>query len=157
MTSIIIFEGIPTSGKTALITKVAQILQSKNKTVEFVSDEEVNELFMQKNNLKDITPIKNGSEHLKNILQKKLLKKPDYILIHNFHLFYLTTNNARGEKETLMRTYGEIEAMLEVYSTLIVYSEIETRYILPSFHKLVWGVDLCQSPTTSCQLLSLFV
>ena len=34
-----------------------------------------------------------------------------------------------------MRTYGEIEAMLEVYSTLIVYSEIETRYILPSFHK----------------------
>ena len=135
MTSIIILEGIPTSGKSILSKKIKSILQSDKKSVEYISDNEINTVFNRKQNRKDHTPAVGAPQYLKEIMQKKLLKNSQYIISHGFHFFYLTTNISRGEKETLHKEYHEVESMLELYPTLIVYLNIETRYILHSFQK----------------------
>lgn len=141
MTSIIILEGIPTSGKSYLQELVYKILKWEKRSVELITEVEINTPFARKQNLSDTSPAKDAPEYLKELLQKKLSKKKDYLICENLHLFYLATNNLRGEKETL-KDYKEIETMLEVYPTLLVHLEIEGRYILSSFRKRIARYEL---------------
>lgn len=141
MTAIILFEGIPTSGKSILQKKVSQILKSQNKTVELISDQEIKTPFARKNNIFDNLPIIDAPEYLQTILQEKLLKKSDFIISHNFHLFYAATNQGRNLKEALSKEYLEIETILEIHPSLIVFLEIENRYILHSFEKRIQLYD----------------
>lgn len=136
MSSIIILEGIPTSGKTILQEKISQILLWEKRTIELIKDEEIKTPYNRKNNHKDMTPAKGTAIYFKELLQHKLLKKKQYLICDNAHLFYLATNNTRGAKETL-KEYQEIETMLEVYPSLMVFLELENRYILPSFRKRI--------------------
>lgn len=135
MTSIILFEGIPTSGKSYLQKLVGEILSWEKKSVELITDKEVNTPFARKSNRKDYTAAIDAPEYLLDLLKNKVKKSKDYVLSHNMHLFYLTTNNSRGQKETIEKTYAQVEELLEIYPSLIVFLEIEHRYILSSFHK----------------------
>ena len=129
------FEGIPTSGKTVLKDLVARIFSGQKRTVEDISKEEFHQPFLARNDPKDQSPFDNASGHLLSLLQQHTKKNPDIILSFHSPFFYLATNNMRGKKETLLHEYHEVESFLEIFPTLIVYLEIEGRYILPCFQK----------------------
>lgn len=134
---IIILEWIPTSGKSIILEKLKKKIIDNNKIVSIWDDHDVVWLLDSRKDITNKEPVLDSQTFLINLLQEKIKNKPDYIIFHNFHLFYIVLNFFRWLEEDIAFEYKRMEDELLKYKTLIVFLRIDTQNLADHFLKTI--------------------
>lgn len=132
--NILIFEGIPTSGKSTLTETIKE--QLKGLTVRVATEAETHEPIMGQTNELHVS-------FFENLIEKLVTEKPELII---FDRLYITQAFRAGASLT---EYSAIEILLSQYAALTVFLRVDERAIAERIAKAVEHRD--SSPDDSFQ------